>query len=344
MFSFVHSIWLLVMEERADGGRDKKQHLYSKLALNKFHNRLIEQEDVNALGIGTRRVKGKATGEICLKAFVPKKLPEKRLPGWKLLPKYLHVGGQQVMVDIEEMDKAVVPNMDMGLYAGTLPLPSFMTVRPGQSSANVATDVGTICVYAKRKTDPGTYRRFFLSCNHVFSSLNLAPYGTPIIAPARLDGGLYPYNEVGRLADFIPIMFGPLYGNFCDAAVAHTVLETGGTNTITDIGLISELGSISSIEANPQVRKIGRSSGVTQGIVVAAHASIKVDYWAMGAYGANTVFHDQIITSLMGTYGDSGSLLINHQQQAIGMLFAGSATHTFFNPLSIILRLFNMEI
>ncbi|TWV98859.1 hypothetical protein [Chitinophaga pinensis] len=336
------------MEENIDNPLQGK-NLRSRVALNKFKNLLIGQPDVNAIGIGRRRVKGKETGEICLKAFVPQKLPEKILPAWRILPKSLPVDGHKVMVDVEEMEKAIVPNFNISAMQTTisskeasplLPVP----MQPGQSSANIISDVGTVCIYARRKGQIGTHRRFFISCNHVFSSLNLAPIGTPIIAPARLDGGIYPYNQIGNLINFIPLWFGPLYNNFCDAALAYTLQEKGGINKVKDIGIIKELGSIQSLEDNPVVYKTGRTTGVTSGTVVAASASIKVDYWALGSYGVNTVFHNQIITTHMGAYGDSGSLLINHQQRAVGMLFAGSATHTFFNPLHLILQAFELEI
>jgi hypothetical protein len=69
-----------------------------------------------------------------------------------------------------------------------------------------------------------------------------------------------------------------------------------------------------------------------------------VDYWTLGIAGARTEFVDQIITSRMSSYGDSGSLLVDLKDRALGMLFAGSATHSYYNPMLEVTNAFQLGV
>ena len=325
--------------------KNKSEEYSSATTLvNTYAKRFISQDDINAVGIGFRKVNGTQTEEVSIKAFVTKKLPANLVPVSKLLPSATTERGvKNIKIDVEEMDKPVAPHFDTGVFSRLdekLARAAFpATISPGKSSSNIQEEVGTICICAKPKGTADTKFRFFLSCNHVFASFNFAPLGIPITEPSKVDGGILPYDFIGRLYSFVPLIYGPFYANFMDVGVAYTNLYSG-VNIIGGIGKITTVGDNNDLINFPAVKKVGRTSGITYGNVAAVHATIKVDYW----YGRNTLFGNQIITSLMGAYGDSGSVLLDQNNHAQGMLFSGSATHTFFSPLDAILQTLGLEI
>jgi hypothetical protein len=191
---------------------------------------------------------------------------------------------------------------------------------------------------------PSPFLDYFVSCNHVLADFNIAPVGIPVVQPSPLDGGNISTGIIGYLAGYVPLNYGPFYLNRVDAGLGRSAYPQGGTNVIDQIGPVTRLGQVNQLVNFPHVTKIGRTTGTTPGRVVAIHAMVRVNYWGVGAIGDNTIFEDQIVTSLMASFGDSGALLLNNNHEAVGMLFAGSATHSYFNPLYAVLDAFGLEI
>jgi hypothetical protein len=48
-------------------------------------------------------------------------------------------------------------------------------------------------------------------------------------------------------------------------------------------------------------------------------------------------FENQILTTRMSAPGDSGSLVLDLSNKAVGLLFAGSDTVTLLNPIQLVL-------
>ena len=78
------------------------------------------------------------------------------------------------------------------------------------------------------------------------------------------------------------------------------------------------------------VVKVGRTTQVTVGRVLAVNATIVVGPYDCGA----AVFRHQIVTTGMAAGGDSGSLLMDANLNGIGLLFAGSALVTIHNHIA----------
>jgi hypothetical protein len=91
-----------------------------------------------------------------------------------------------------------------------------------------------------------------------------------------------------------------------------------------------------------RVKKSGRTTGVTEGIVLACDVSLFVDYSSMG-YGT-ALFVEQIATTPMAEPGDSGSLTVDTDLYSIGLLFAQTTTKTFHNGIQNVLNALNIEI
>lgn len=56
------------------------------------------------------------------------------------------------------------------------------------------------------------------------------------------------------------------------------------------------------------------------------------------------MFYEQILTGPMAHPGDSGSIVVDEQINAIGLLFAGSYKATMINPITYVMKLLQIEI
>jgi hypothetical protein len=84
------------------------------------------------------------------------------------------------------------------------------------------------------------------------------------------------------------------------------------------------------------VWKVGRTTGLTEGSIVAVGVHARVDYSSLG-FGHVALLEDVIMTSPMSAYGDSGSLLVDGERRAVGMLFGGTARVTLYCSTSAVL-------
>ena len=166
-----------------------------------------------------------------------------------------------------------------------------------------------------------------LSNNHVLANSNAGQAGDAILQPGPFDGGLFPSDTVATLERFEPIVFGMSGYNLVDAAVAR---PTYGRNvTASVIGQVIPRG-IDQATVGMSVIKAGRTTQVTVGTVLAVNATVAVNYGAVGV----GIFRHQIITSAMSAGGDSGSLLMSRELNAVGLLYAGSAVLTIHNHIA----------
>ena len=60
--------------------------------------------------------------------------------------------------------------------------------------------------------------------------------------------------------------------------------------------------------------------------------------------GEEVFFVDQIITSAVSRPGDSGSLVMDRDNRAVGLLFAGSERVSVCNRIEHVIRLLDIEI
>lgn len=178
-----------------------------------------------------------------------------------------------------------------------------------------------------------------LSNNHVLANSNSASLGDSILQPGAHDGGNQNRDTIAQLAAYIPIDFQGL--NRVDAALAEPL---NYSDVLPDIPHMGCVAGIANPRLNIRVLKFGRTTGLTFGILIARNATIKVN---MG--GHEVLFEDQIvITGDRGRFsdrGDSGSLILDRNRYAIGLLFAGSTTGvTFANQIGDVLTRLSVEI
>lgn len=165
-----------------------------------------------------------------------------------------------------------------------------------------------------------------LSNNHVLANSNAARPGDLILQPGPFDGGVYPSDAIARLERFEPITFGNTGFNLVDAAVARPMFSRAVTPSIIGVAMPNGIGQAL---VGALVVKVGRTTQVTVGRVLATNATVAVNY-GIGV----AVYRHQIITTAMSAGGDSGSLLMDSNLNAVGLLFAGSAVITIHNHIA----------
>jgi hypothetical protein len=201
-------------------------------------------------------------------------------------------------------------------------------------SNDQAEGAGTIGCLVSRESEEG---RFLLSCAHVIAMPPREDGSLGhVVHPARADGGATPGDRVGIVRKVIPMRFRaeddpPYYApNLVDAAVAELLPNISIGPEIAGIGRVgSRIHSVGSSILGLRVRKSGKETGVTQGMISHYDVTVAVKY--PGQREAR--FSDQLaISCANGDFsrpGDSGALLVeNETNNPVGLLFAGGENRT----------------
>ena len=122
-----------------------------------------------------------------------------------------------------------------------------------------------------------------------------------------------------------------------DAAVAKPVKPEFVTTDIVGLG---EITGICEPRIGMAVKKSGRTSGITSSEINAMDVVIKV----MLGPQEEATFYEQILTGPMARPGDSGSIVVNDEMKAVGLLFAGSDQATLVNPITNVLKLMQIRL
>jgi len=194
-------------------------------------------------------------------------------------------------------------------------------VRIGCSVAHSKVTAGSVGAFAQSASQT----ILVLSNNHVLADENNATLGDPILQPGPYDGGQNPADKIGSLTQFIPLNFTGV--NTVDCAIA--TLDGGITFDSKNLDLLGQLSGVRTppVDIGDTVAKVGRTTGVTHGTVTA----IELDNVTVGYDNGNATFDGQIEIEGTGTLpfsrgGDSGSLIVDQDNLALALLFAGGAT------------------
>ena len=210
----------------------------------------------------------------------------------------------------------------------------------GSSVGHFAVTAGTIGCFVA--TDGSA--RHILSSNHVLANENLATLGDPILQPGPFDHGILPEDTVAKLSAFEPLLSDSK--NLVDAAIAAIDGEISEDRaTLTDLGTVSGL-RIAPLQEGLRVFKLGRTTGLTRGQVSAFEVD---DVWVeydMGEIGFDRQIEiAPLDASPFSLGGDSGSLIVDEELQAVGLLFAGNDVDvTYANPLDEVLRVLGVQL
>lgn len=315
----------------------EKEEIYASIAKASAieQDALFSRQNVVGVATGNKITEEVDTGEPCITVFVTHKVGTEKLGTENIIPDEIE-GYKTDVVETGEIFAGLAgPSSEKMPMSEELGIETLrQRVRPvmgGFSVGHYKITAGTIatCVY-DLKPFPGIPKKYYiLSNNHVLANSNHASLGDPILQPGPVDGGSVPSDIVARLSRYIPIKFRtPTYIplNYVDAAIA----EGDFHNLNRDIYWI---GIVQQVKSKPRVgdlvEKTGRTTNFTTGRIIALHATIDVNYGG----GRLARFTDQIVTSNMSAPGDSGSLVCDIKEGAVGLLFAGSSRVTIVNNI-----------
>jgi hypothetical protein len=327
---------------------------------------LFTKPNVVATGIGYKRVQGKQTGNLCIICSVESKVADAFLSGIQRIPSVI----EGILTDVQQTGLMHVMQEPEGLVHTTAEInPHTGRHRPfpgGISIGHKEVSAGTLGCLVKKEG-----KIYILSNNHVLANSNFAAPGDLIIQPGLHDGGKVAKDVIAGLSEFIPVIFEnetregnlpkglkwfnniisrltrsrskdqlhnnqPVY-NLVDCAIAGPVNTDDCLNEILKIGKIT--GTAEGM-LGMKIKKSGRTTGLTSGSIEQTDVTVRVNFGA----GRTAIFRDQFIAGAMSQGGDSGSVVLDRDNKAVGLLFAGSANSTIINRIRNVFELLEIDL
>jgi hypothetical protein len=189
-------------------------------------------------------------------------------------------------------------------------------------------------------------RLLMLSCNHVLVEGNRRSQDDRIVQPGLEDGGQSPHDAVGQLQEFIRLQ---LDDNLVDAAVA-AIDDAVMPNDLglPGIGLVhgyhppTALRTLASQHA--RVRKVGRTTEVTCGTIKSVLRTLPVDYdGVIRWFGPVIEVQSTDVTQPFSQRGDSGSLVVDDDGVAVGLIFAGDEDVSYLNSIAEVCQVLHVS-
>lgn len=316
------------------------------LVANATH--LLNKANVVGVGIGYKIKGERRTSRLSLTVLVEQKIPLAELEPADIIPASIAGYPTDVVASgtFQALDVAI--NLE--------------TAAPGMSIGHYRITAGT---FGALVFDATTNTQLILSNNHVLANSSngrdqRAYIGDPILQPGPIDGGRLPEALIATLLRYQPLNFlsanasrltaalltvetgasqpgsaAPLT-NVIDAAVANLVTNALVTPEIVGIGPVT---GTREAELDLVLQKSGRTTGVTTGSVLLLNAVVRVSYGPVGT----AVFTDQIVSDLVSGPGDSGSLVVDNERRAVGLLFAGGNGLTVCNRIAQVEQLLQIR-
>lgn len=294
--------------------------------INQYRKQVLSLDQVVGLGRGFKEISGEKTSTESIQVLVKKKKPLSQLKVEDIVPEKL----AGVLTDVIEVGE---------ITAFGERTERSRPAQPGISIGHYQISAGTFgaVVYDLKSAQP-----LILSNNHILANTSStarrnAKSGDPILQPASYDGGQISDDILAYLERYVPLKIKGSERselaeiNLVDCAVALPIDASLISSEIIGIG---QVNGVSAVKLGDQVQKSGRTTGLTTGLVRTLDATVIVD---MGSK-EEAIFGEQIIIDSISEGGDSGSLVLNLDNQAIGLLFAGSKQVTVCNAIDTVLR------
>jgi hypothetical protein len=198
------------------------------------------------------------------------------------------------------------------------------------ANANLTGQSGTIGYFCTRKSKlPRRKEIHLLSNSHVFADLRKARVddGDLIMQPSP--GEPASNRPIGMLVSFSALKFEAdiKKPNHVDAAIARLWGPQRYNPVIPLIGAVKGYVEKKDVEIGETARKFGRTTGYTEGRIFSIYLDIWIRY---DRTGKSAFFQNQFLIepalpefTKFVSKGDSGSLLVDGEQHAIGLIFAG---------------------
>lgn len=306
---------------------DNSTNSIAKL-VDKLSDEFMRKKNVVAVAVGEKWTNGKSTGKPALIVLVEKKESINKLAPQDIIPKAVGNVRTDVIGKVGKISASSFTRKERPAPAGI-------------SCGNPVITAGTIgCYFRDRSGDT-----VLLSNNHVIAWNSQV--GQQVWQPGKYDRGNATCN-IGRLKSFQKLVKpnGQIYNSNIRKVINYNLEDSAiaSVNRTLITESIKTIGKLKGFNLNPtlsmKVQKVGRTTEKTYGRIIGLRASIYV------GYDANTVlvFKDQIITNNMSQGGDSGSLLLDMTNKAVGLLFAGGNTITVYNRIYYPMALYGLKV
>ncbi len=287
---------------------------------------------VIGVGQGFKETGGVTTTKKAILVLVKRKIPLEQLQKDQIVPHKLN-GKITDVIEVGDMQAYSAGNPAIALESYTERMkPS----APGVSIGHYLITAGTFgaVVYDRKNGQP-----LILSNNHVLANSSngrdrRAKIGDLILQPGASDGGRISNDAIARLIKYVALNEYPRRNNV-DCALAQPLNNGIIVPEIIGIGRVQ--GTIVG-RVGMNIKKSGRTTGLTTGKIRAVKVALNVGYGS----GRTLRFDNQILATDMSAGGDSGSLVLDENNRAVGLLFAGSDQATLLNPIQKVLSLLNV--
>ncbi|HWP95628.1 MAG TPA: hypothetical protein VN426_02180 [Syntrophomonadaceae bacterium] len=306
--------------------------LLSKSTIKK----LFSLSNVVGIGRGLKETAGQLTDQEAVVVMVSTKVAEDQLARDQVVPKSIE-GNFSDVIEVGKISaRKSQPDYNPDLISDTRPIDKSRKSkwRPAPGGVSIGHYQITAGTLGAVVYDNCSGRPLILSNNHVLANStdgkdHLAEIGDPILQPGPLDGGTIAHDTIGTLYKFVPLKDKGF--NVVDAAVAKPFRPSLVVPYILGVGIVK---GTTHPKLGMKIKKSGRTTGLTHSRIRAVNAMILVDY-----DGRILKFKHQIVADVFDEPGDSGSLVLNKRNRAVGLLFAGSDEFTFMNPIDPVLDL-----
>jgi hypothetical protein len=195
---------------------------------------------------------------------------------------------------------------------------------------NLSGESGTIGYFCTRKSKlPRRKEVHLLSNRHVFADLSKPNVDSADLIVQPSPGEPASNRPIGTLVSFSALKFDNDINqpNYVDAAIAKLWTPLAHKPLIPLIGAVKGHVATNDVEIGEPVRKFGRTTGYTEGKIFSIFLDIKIRY---DRTGHSAFFQDQFLIepdlprfTKFVSGGDSGSLLVDAEEHAVGLIFAG---------------------
>lgn len=270
--------------------------------------------------------------------FVPEKVSEDTIrlqSADQVIPEVVRYNGTEAKVHVIEVGNLI----KMGYSQRVRP------IVPGYSISHGDVTAGTLGGIFQDSEDV-----IVLSNNHVLSNENRAQVGDLIYQPGTYDQS-HPWSKsftgwnnadsvayFATLKDFTPLSTtSPVNQDSAIAKIPQELLSSDLINNLYPSG--KPITGFGQAVVGMDVHKFGRTTGHTTGKILATNAKFTIQY----DIGPVT-FEGCVVATSMSMPGDSGSLLLDDDNKAVALLFAGSDKVTLFNPIDVIQSRYKLSI
>src|SRR6185503_10435845 len=194
------------------------------------------------------------------------------------------------------------------------------------ANTNLTNESGTIGYFCTRKSKLSRRKEIHLLSNsHVFADLQRSNVDESDLIMQPSPGEATSTRPIGSLVNFSALTFSDMSKpNHVDAAIARLWAPCAHKSVIPLIGAVKGYVHKVDVEPGETARKFGRTTGYTEGHVF----SIYLDIWIRYARtGQSAFFQNQFLIEPDSSQfrkfvekGDSGSLVVDAKQNALGLL------------------------